>query len=187
MFKNVRRENISAPIYTECDNLCRWKVWGYQFWCILPELLDFNTKMSFYFFEVDDLLDEKCSKHVRRENISAPIYAECDHMCRWKVWNHLFWPVVYIAWSWNSTGVPARKQKTSRFKIARYDDSYFVLFGIRRVAVGRVRWVPMQQSTETLCLQNCCSAWKKRQHATWQGLLRCTSLSAKLVECTCLS
>ena len=104
-----------------------------------------------------------------------------------RVWNHLSWPVVYIAWSWNSTGVPARKQKTSRFKIARYDDSYFVLFGIRRVAVGRVRWVPMQQSTETLCLQNCCSAWKKRQHATWQGLLRCTSLSAKLVECTCLS
>ena len=37
---------------------------------------------NLYFSKVDDLLNEKCSKHVRRENISAPIYAECDHMCR---------------------------------------------------------------------------------------------------------
>ena len=43
-----------------------------------------TPKWVFTFFEVDDLLDEKCSKHVRNENISAPIYAKCDNMCRWK-------------------------------------------------------------------------------------------------------
>ena len=41
--------------------------------------------ISFYFFEVDELLDEQWAKIVQSENISTPIYVECDKMYRPKV------------------------------------------------------------------------------------------------------
>ena len=38
--------------------------------------------VSALFSEVDDMLDEHQTKNMRTENISTPIYVQCENMCR---------------------------------------------------------------------------------------------------------
>ena len=61
--------------------LCYWPTIHNSISKICPKF----QVLSSHFFEVDELLDEHWAKIVQSENISTPIYVECDKMYRSKV------------------------------------------------------------------------------------------------------
>ena len=61
--------------------LCYWPTIHNSISKICPKF----QVISSHFFEVDELLDEHWAKIVQSENISTPIYVECDKMYQWKV------------------------------------------------------------------------------------------------------
>ena len=67
--------------------LCYWPTIFNSISKICPEFQFIGSR----FFEVDELLDEQWAKIVRSENISTPIYVDCDKMCRSKVCVQKFW------------------------------------------------------------------------------------------------
>ena len=50
-----------------------------------------NFNFSIHFSKVDELLNEHRAKIVQSENISTPIYVQCDKMYRSKVCDQEFW------------------------------------------------------------------------------------------------
>ena len=81
--------------------------------------------ISSHFFEVDELLDEHWAKIVRSENISTPIYVECDKMYRSKVCVQEFWyfvPGLDIQLEQSENNSPICKK--NRLQVAKYNKSH---------------------------------------------------------------
>ena len=83
-----------------------------------------------HFFKVDEQLDEHWAKIVWSENISTPIYVECDKMYRSKVCDQEFWYIMSgldIQPEKSEYDSPVRKKVSCRW---RNTTSHIPFFGV---------------------------------------------------------
>ena len=73
--------NLPLQTFIYCVTDLVWPTTHNSIWQICPKF----QVISSHFFKVDELLDEHWAKIVQSENISTPIYVECNKMYRSKV------------------------------------------------------------------------------------------------------
>ena len=102
--------------------LCYWPTIHNSISKICPKF----QVISSHFFEVDELLDEHWAKIVQSENISSPIYVECNQMYQSKVCNQES-RISCLALIFNlrhrSTTVLYAKKWVAPLQVAKYDES----------------------------------------------------------------
>ena len=113
-----------------------------------------------HFFEVDELPYEQWAKNVLSENISTPIYVECDEMLIKSLPSRI---LVNFAWPWYSTWAIKEQQSckqksscrlwntTSNIPFFSVDWHESMALWLRLVPVSQATLVQFSQGAETLC------------------------------------
>ena len=122
---SVDRTSFDFRFEDFLSNPCYWPTIHNSIWKICPKF----QAISSHFFGVDELLDEYWAKIVQSENISTPIYAECDKMYQLKVCFQEFWYIVAgldIQPEQSENNSPASKKAAAGFETLQLIYHFFL-------------------------------------------------------------
>ena len=163
--------------------LCYWPTIHYLILKICPKY----QVISSHFFKVNDLLNEHCAKIVQSENISTPIYVECDKMYWSKVCVQEFWywlPSLDIQPELseidNSAPKKAVRNSSSNMTI------HIPFFSCDRYEsmAEWLRLVVNSQETRVRLLHGLESFCQRLGHFAWHWARQCTDTRAFILLCS---